>query len=129
YYQRTGTSSLMAEIFHADYSICRTHPPIENESLEIWVLFFYSLRYDVETFVPSVCNWNQSVNKTSSAVIQRIGPFQGPKEVFNVGGLNSLKEWQPIINYTSHDYEIKAMLPRQDKLGHTFYTIIVDSKK
>ncbi|MDP9287625.1 MAG: hypothetical protein M3P08_05440 [Thermoproteota archaeon] len=56
-------------------------------------------------------------------------PFQGQGiKIFNMGSFSG-KVWQPLDNYTLHGYEIKAVIPRVDKQGHDFYTIILETKR
>jgi hypothetical protein len=70
----------------------------------------------------------KQANKSSS-VTTPLSPFQGHSiKIFNIGRFSG-KEWQSIDNYTSHGYEIKAVVPREDKLGHiAYYSVILETK-
>ncbi len=74
-------------------------------------------------------NISSGVIKQSPSVTTPYSPFQGHSiKIFNIKGF-SAKEWQSVDNYTSHGYEIKAVVPREDKLGHiSYYSVILETK-
>jgi hypothetical protein len=71
-----------------------------------------------------------ALNKTSAAKpVLPILVFQGHSiKIFTVTDFLA-NQWQPIDNLTSHGYDLKAIIPRQNANGHVnAFTVVLGAK-